>query len=332
MTTSHITGFLLFTYIACISSKLATTLLEGAFKIKPLFKLASTMARKQIIKQGLSIGVDWDKETKEIYKQMDSLNDLYSKLSSTSLKYPEYYMKPFHAYDEGNLSWQAAVEVESAALTVHAPIYTSDRSILDINGDAMLRDNFHTNMKGMLNEKQCRPIKNVLDIGCSTGLSTLKLHTSFPNAEIIGCDLSPYMLSVGELRLESDIGAKSRILYIHAAGEDTKLPDASIDLVSISLVSHELPESVSKGVFMEAYRLLRPGGAISFMDVDPDSASFTRLASNPFAFQAFRSTEPWIQEYIGMDLFKLLETCGFKKLSAQSNSPRHRTVVGIKTI
>ena len=32
--------------------------------------------------------------------------------------YPDYYLKPFHAYDEGNLSWLAAFEVEPATFAV----------------------------------------------------------------------------------------------------------------------------------------------------------------------------------------------------------------------
>ena len=86
------------------------------------------------------------------------------------------------------------MEVEPAALTVHAPIYTASTSDLDINGDFTLRDNFHTCMKKIFTMSNFHPNK-ILDIGCSTGLSTLKLHDSFPEAEIIGMDLSPYMLA-----------------------------------------------------------------------------------------------------------------------------------------
>lgn len=86
------------------------------------------------------------------------------------------------------------MEVEPAALTVHAPIYTASTSDLDINGDFTLRDNFHTCMKKIFAMSNFKP-KKILDIGCSTGLSTLKLHDSFPGAEIIGMDLSPYMLA-----------------------------------------------------------------------------------------------------------------------------------------
>lgn len=86
------------------------------------------------------------------------------------------------------------MEVEPAALTVHAPIYTASKSDLEIEGDFKLRDNFHTCMRKIFTMSNFEP-KKILDIGCSTGLSTLKLHDSFPDAEIIGMDLSPYMLA-----------------------------------------------------------------------------------------------------------------------------------------
>lgn len=106
--------------------------------------------------------------------------------------------------------------------------------------------------------------------------------------------------------------------------------DLTVDLVSICLVGHELPASALLAVIEEAYRVLPVGGAFSLMDMNPRSAAFQRLASNPFAFAAFKSTEPWIQQYVNTDLEHVLAKCGFRSVAVKENSPRHRTVVAYK--
>ena len=139
--------------------------------------------------------------------------------------------------DEGNLSFDAAIEVESAALTVHAPIFVP-KGELSVNGDFELRDRFHSNMKKNFNEQGFKP-KRILDIGCSTGLSTIKLHESFPDSEIIGLDLSPFMLSVAKYNLEFNAKyatARSSVSYIHGSGEESTLGKNDVDLVSMCLV------------------------------------------------------------------------------------------------
>ena len=174
--------------------KLADGMISTIFKVKPLFRIASKQARSSMIERGLKISVDWKQEIKYLEDNIETLETYYQSMKRSSVEYPEYYEKPFHAYDAGNLCWQAAMEVESAALTVHAPIFTASKEELDRNGDFTLRDNFHKNMLSILAKCDARP-KTVLDIGCSTGLSTLKCAESFPEAEIIGIDLSPFMLS-----------------------------------------------------------------------------------------------------------------------------------------
>ena len=41
-------------------------------------------------------------------------------MKKTDVKYPPYYIKPFHAYEDGNLCLEAALEVSMAAKSVHA--------------------------------------------------------------------------------------------------------------------------------------------------------------------------------------------------------------------
>jgi ubiquinone/menaquinone biosynthesis C-methylase UbiE len=89
----------------------------------------------------------------------------------------------------------------------------------------------------------------VVDIGCSTGLSTLFLSRSFPSARIIGVDLSSQMLAVAVHKLNTSPElepAQGRVEYVHASGENTRLPSSSVDMVSLCLVNHELPTSAAR--------------------------------------------------------------------------------------
>lgn len=43
------------------------------------------------------------------------LASIKAELEDKSLVYPSYYLQPFHAYDEGNLNWLAACEVDPAS-------------------------------------------------------------------------------------------------------------------------------------------------------------------------------------------------------------------------
>jgi hypothetical protein len=66
------------------------------------------------------------------------------------------------------------------------------------------------------------------------------------------------------------------------------------------------------------------------MDMNPFSPSFQRITRNPLLFALFKSTEPWLQEYVQLDLEAELHAAGFSKVGIRENSPRHRTVVAFK--
>eukprot|EP00599_Poterioochromonas_sp_BG-1_P011253 CAMPEP_0173155610 /NCGR_PEP_ID=MMETSP1105-20130129/14208_1 /TAXON_ID=2985 /ORGANISM="Ochromonas sp., Strain BG-1" /LENGTH=324 /DNA_ID=CAMNT_0014072069 /DNA_START=149 /DNA_END=1123 /DNA_ORIENTATION=- len=323
---------------------MAEVLLGTAFKIRPLFVLARDKARSSMIERASEIGVDWIATRQKYEKNQETLQKIYDQLLNQKMTYPDYYLKPFHAYDEGNLSWLAAMEVESAALAVHAQVFPTfqeeggkTKSISNPNGDFTLRDNFHKNILQHLQNLKKEGVKvspkRIIDIGCSTGLSTFKLAETFPNAEIIGVDASLYMLAVGQYNSKNEkryAKSKNSISFQHGLGEETKITDKYADMVSICLVFHELPKDAARNMLQEAYRLLPAGGILTFMDMDPYSAQFQRIASNPFGFAAFKSTEPWLEQYIDLDLVRTLKDIGFDKIQVTPNSSRHRTITAVK--
>lgn len=63
-------------------------------------------------------------------------------MEDKNLDYPEYYMQEFHAYDEGNLNWLAAFEVESATYSMALRTFPG-QSLSPEQAHARLRGNIH---------------------------------------------------------------------------------------------------------------------------------------------------------------------------------------------
>ncbi len=71
-----------------------------------------------------------------------------------------------------------------------------------------------------------------LDVGTGTGIAALTVARMFPEANVIGVDLSQEMLARAEAKLDGDLAA--RVSFRPADGTALPFPDASFDLVTLS--------------------------------------------------------------------------------------------------
>jgi ubiquinone/menaquinone biosynthesis C-methylase UbiE len=291
---------------------LASRLVNVVLGIAPLANLAKHQARQMMIDRAEKIGVPWRKEV-ETLRVLEWESRIES-VENPQLIYPDYYCCSFHAYDRGNLSWEAAFEVEVAARAVHAKIWDGAGA----KGDAKLRQSYHDVLTSQIPDAP----QNILDIGCSVGMSTFALQATYPQAQITGLDLSPYFLAVAQYRSQQQ---NWQINWIHAAGEDTRLSDRSFDLISLCLVCHELPQSATEQIFREARRLLRPGGNLAIMDMNPRSEIYAKMP--PYILTLLKSTEPYLDEYFSLEIDRALTEAGFASPTITFNSPRHRTII-----
>ncbi len=315
-------------------------LANGLLSIKPLAALAKNRARTMMIERAESIGVYWRDEVNRLNTRNGESpfsaqwsQDLAT-VQNPDLVYPGYYVTSFHAYEEGNLGWQPAMEVEVAAKAVHARIWPDAGA----QGDAKLRQSYHDVIKAQLPKAP----SHIVDLGCSVGMSTEAFQTTFPEAQLTGVDLSPYFLAVAQYRqhikdqaavqksplstTHADIAAGRRpIHWHHAAAESTGLPPGSFDLVSACLVFHELPQSAAIAIIHEARRLLRVGGHLTIMDMNPHCETFAKMP--PFVLTLLKSTEPYLDDYFGLDFEGTFQAAGFGQPTVVNNSPRHRTFV-----
>ena len=293
---------------------IASRLVNSILAIAPLANFAKNRARNMMIKRAESIGVPWRDNVQQL-SDRNWTEDLAA-VQNLNLEYPQYYTTSFHAYEEGNLSWQAAWEVESASRAVHAQIWSKGNG--NVSGDPMLRGSYSDAIKS---EVEITP-KNILDLGCGAGMSTFALQEIYPQAKITGLDLSPYFLAVAKYRAEQNNQA---INWVNAAAEKTNLPENSFDLVSACLVFHELPTVAAQEIIIEARRLLRSGGYLAIMDMNPQSEIFLKMP--PYILTLLKSTEPYLDQYFALNVVEAFTQAGFNAPSITVNSPRHRSII-----
>ncbi|KAI3732110.1 hypothetical protein L1987_63307 [Smallanthus sonchifolius] len=296
-------------------------LVGALISFKPFYSVLKLGARQVLISTAEKTNVPWREMTKEIlesdvYKEMESIQN-------TSNVYPDYYLNPFHAYDEGNLSWLAAAEAEAATMSMVRRAIPDASSLEEAN--EIVRGNWlnaieqhHQQYSGNLK------VRDILDIGCSVGVSTRFLADRFPSTKLTGLDLSPYFLAVAKYKEKRSPQRSNSFQWIHANGESTGLDSQSFDIVSISYVLHECPARATINLAKESFRLLRPGGTFVITDNSPKSKKLQELS--PVLFTLMKSTEPFLDEYYLLDLEKTVKDAGFVNVQTILTDPRHRTL------
>jgi len=157
------------------------------------------------------------------------------------------------------------------------------------------------------------PGDTVLDVGCGTGDLTLLAKTRAKDGNVYGIDPAPEMIAVARkkaARKGLDIDFRVGVI------ESLPFPDASIDVVTSSLMMHHLPEDLKVHGLAEIYRVLRspdpvsgkPGGRLLIADFMRPTGSF--LNHLFIAFTRHRGLQKGIE-----DLQKLLKNAGFNQIT-----------------
>ncbi|MFI0371885.1 class I SAM-dependent methyltransferase [Actinomadura sp. 1N219] len=147
-----------------------------------------------------------------------------------------------------------------------------------------------------------RPYERIVDLGCGFGKSTRPFKRRWPDAEVIGVDLSAPVL-----RLAAHRTAGLGIRYVQADAADTGLPAGSADLVTATMLVHELPPPVVAGVLAEAARVLAPGGVLRVLDFHPTGDAVRDLA---LVEHGDRNNEPYLPMLFDTDCLALCADAG----------------------
>ena len=205
------------------------------------------------------------------------------------LEMPRYYVScDIHQHPGGVWSDDVAGFVYERAASTTTPLAG--------NKHADLHDRF-TDVIG----RECAAPQRVLDMGCGFGKSTRPIAEHFPDAQIDAVDLSAPCLQVAALDARN-------VRYRQMDAAATDYPDAHFDLVTSTMLLHEMPPPVIEKTLAEAARVLRPGGKMVHLDFYHLADPFRRFIHYT---HGRRNNEPFMEPLAEMDLPGTLERLGF---------------------
>ena len=326
-------------YVKKQETGLAHFLLQRAID-SPLWKyFLAPQAKAKMLSTAEANGVPWSEALQWIQKQDGPWKEKNGNIQQTT-SFPTYYTQKFHAYEDGNLSWEAAFEQEIVGRAVGArnfPAYKDE-------GDLAFRTAFQAAFDSM---NVSVPDDGVIvDMACGTGTSTRNLAKRWKNArQIIGLDMSPYFIGVGQRLLEicpksykeggpwvCTVEKDDRIELQVGDATDTRLPDNFSDAVNVQFLFHEMPIEKSIAVCREAFRILKPGGQMWIGEMDFQAPAYAAQRANVLLFSLIRATEPYLDDYAdGIPEIISELTMLFEQVEIKGATGRHFAIVAKKS-
>ena len=152
-----------------------------------------------------------------------------------------------------------------------------------------------------------REPRRIYEPGCG-GATTLSVcRQQFPNAELIGGDLSAALLKNGHFISEM-LGLK--IAFRQEDACDVEEADGSVDGVISYALHHEMPPTVSAKVICEMYRILTPGGEMLINDPPPFRA-VSPLQGVVLDWETDNRAEPYFSVAGMANLADMMRDAGF---------------------
>ncbi len=215
-------------------------------------------------------------ERLQFYQTIDWQQEI-SRFETLNFNYPSYYTSVnFHGIEGGYLNPIAALTYDTVTPLATPPNETWIRQCL---------------IKTIEGQPQ-----QILDVGCGTGSSTIILKEAFPNATVIGLDLSPYMLVMADYKAQQK---ELNIEWQQELAESTSFESSRFDVVTLSMLLHETPPYISQSILREAFRLITPGGQLIILDGNQKRLRhilwLTKLFQEPYsAVYSYGNLNEWL--------------------------------------
>lgn len=239
-----------------------------------------------------------------------------------AMEYPRYYTSvDIHQHPGGVWSDAIAGAVYERGARSTTPLAGQRHADLHERFTALVAQLFAPKEDG-----SSAPPQALLDMGCGFGKSTLPFARAFADARIEAIDLAASCLRLaartlrearcgvqGPAQRDAAHGAQlANVRFAQVNAADTGFAEGQFDLVTSTMLLHELPPPVVNDVLREATRLLKPGGWMAHLDFLP------QVQPGADAFSAFihyghgrRNNEPFMAPLANMDLAALLAELGF---------------------
>lgn len=148
--------------------------------------------------------------------------------------------------------------------------------------------------------------KNILDMGCAIGNSTLPWARAFPNARVEAIDVAAPQLRYAHARARH-LGVP--VHFSQQNAESTAFADESFDLVISHIMLHETSKSALNRILRECRRLLRPGGVMLHLEVPRGRTVLEQFLYN---WESWNNNETFGQFMTEADLAQLTCQAGFE--------------------
>ena len=99
--------------------------IDSLFNIPIIHDLLFGVYRQNIVKKAEDMGLPWTAFMEEQWDSLPDLSAMANQLTDPNVKIPDYYFDPIHAYKDGNLCWESAMEEDLWSKLMIAPLYNN---------------------------------------------------------------------------------------------------------------------------------------------------------------------------------------------------------------
>jgi SAM-dependent methyltransferase len=257
---------------------------------EPLVQYLRFLRRKSQDMKWVALTKFMQQHESDISKWLGDQDEKYGKLVlDSSMEMPDYYATGFH----------------------HQPGGFADNEFSGLMYDVGLDISFAMGSPGGVADLvPDNKYERILDLGCGSGRSTEPFKARFTESQVMGIDPSEPLLRTAVKRAKQ----KNLVIdYYQGIAESTPFPDNHFDLLTATILFHEVSDNGALEILKESRRILKPGGILVIGDLLPysQSTAYDRWYDE---WQVVHNNEPFFADAKTRDMNSLGKSAGFGKV------------------